>query len=65
MLSSSPQWGYCKVCSKRPFIYKAYRMMLLEGLVLLSAKDSSFCSSKFLSVLHTQHENLSFGLRRN
>lgn len=38
--------------------------MLLEGLVLLSAKDSSFCSSKFFSVLHAQHENLSFGLRR-
>lgn len=38
--------------------------MLLEGLDLLSAKDSSLCSSTFLSVLHAQHENLSFGLKR-
>lgn len=38
--------------------------MLLERLVLLSVKDSSICSSKFLAVLHVQHENLSFGLRR-
>lgn len=38
--------------------------MLLEGIVLLNAKDSSFCSSKFLCILHAQRENLSFGLRK-